>query len=328
MQIKDIAKIAGVAPSTVSRVINHSGYVSVQVRQRVEQVLKETGYVPNSIAKMLKFKKSQVIGLIIPQAGSETVMEIINGVTSECNKLGYHMILANTELDLEKELQYLRELSQKQLDGLLFLATHLTQAHQKLISELEIPVVVLGQVVENCHCVMHDDFSAAKELTQMLIHKGYRKIGFINVNRKDDAIRRERFKGYKSALMEAGLDSNDAWTVYGDYSIASGCQAMKQIWTAQEEKPEAVLAVTDSMAAGAIVYMREKGISIPDDCAIAGMHNDTLSSFLNPALTTVEYHQNRVGKTAAKILFRELGGRPAPAKVHLIPYKIIERKST
>lgn len=328
MQIKDIAQMAGVAPSTVSRVINHSGYVSTPVRYRVEAILKETGYVPNSIAKSLKSKKSNMIGLIIPQASNEAMTQMIDGVTSECNQAGYQTVLANTELNPEKELEYLKELPNKRVDGLIFYATHMTRAHHKLLSSLDMPVVVLGQVEETCHCVVHDDFAAAKELTQLLIEKGYRKIGFINVDRKDDAVRRERYKGYKSAVMEAGLVCDDRWLAYGDYSIKSGVQAMKYIWTMQEEKPDAVLAVTDYMAAGAIVYLRQIGLSVPEDCAVAGIGNDVLSGFVNPPLTTVKYHHNRAGRTAARVLFRQLGSRPAQVKVHVVPHKLIERSST
>ena len=105
MQIKDIARIAGVAPSTVSRVINNSGYVSAEVRERVERIITETGYVPNSVAKSLKGKKTNVIGFIIPQLSSESMSKIAEGASEECEKNNYDILLANTGLKAERELK-------------------------------------------------------------------------------------------------------------------------------------------------------------------------------------------------------------------------------
>ena len=116
MRIKDIAKLAGVAPSTVSRVINNSGYVSEDVRTKVEQIIRETGYIPNEIAKSLKIKKTNTIGVIIARISSETASKIVEGISNECTKENYNLILANTGLQIKEELNYLKVLQTKQID--------------------------------------------------------------------------------------------------------------------------------------------------------------------------------------------------------------------
>ena len=145
MQIKDIARLAEVAPSTVSRVLNGSGYVSAEVRSRVEKVIADTGYVPNSIAKSLKAKKSRTIGVIIPRIASFSMASVIEAVTRECEVAGYEVFLANTTLRVEKELSFLQAFARRQIDGVVMMSVKITPEHVKLIESLDFPVVVVGQ---------------------------------------------------------------------------------------------------------------------------------------------------------------------------------------
>lgn len=328
MKIKDIAELSGVAPSTVSRVINNSGYVSVELREKVQAVLEKTGYIPNNIAKSLKTKRTNTIGVIIPQVSSETVSKIVEGITKECNNKDYDLILANTNLVMEEELSYLKILQTKQLDGIIFMSTEITDKHKEVLNQVTIPMVIIGQEVEGFQCIIHDDLNAAKDLTSVLIQNNHRDIAFINVIKEDIAVRYMRFQGFKEAMQENNIDINENWIQYGDFSIESGAKAMETIWNiAGERKPTAVFSVNDNMAIGAISYLKSIGINVPEQCSIVGVGNNKISRYIEPNLTTVEYYQEEVGKTAAINLLKKIDENNITKENQYILYKIIERNS-
>ncbi len=328
MQIKDIARIAGVAPSTVSRVINNSGYVSTEVRERVERIITETGYVPNSVAKSLKGKKTNVIGFIIPQLSSESMSKIAEGASEECEKNNYDILLANTGLKAERELKYLKTLNQRQIDGIIMMSVKLSAEHKKLIDELRIPVVVIGQKQEGLCCITHDDFRAAYDMTEMLINKGKRNIAMINISLDDDSVRKDRLNGYIKALDRHGIAFTSQLTAFGDFSVSAGHECMKEIWEKSDTKPDAVFCVSDKIAFGAIQFLKKSGINCPDQCAVAGIGNNSISEYSVPSITTAEYYHRELGRKAAEILFRSVEAGSAPQGIHYIDYKIIERGST
>ena len=327
MKIKDIATLAGVAPSTVSRVINSSGYVSKDVREKVEKIIKETGYIPDNIAKSLKTGKTNTIGVILPQISSETVSKIVEGITSECKKEGYTVILANTALDIKDEINYLKILQTKQVEGLIFMATEITEEHLKVLNELRVPIVITGQYVEGYTCLIHDDFNAAKDLTNLVLDNNHKKIGLISINKEDIAVKYKRLEGFLTAIKERGLKSNIDWIEYGDFTIESGIISMEKIWNMCEEKPTAVIAATDSMAIGAISYLTDIGVRVPEQCSVVGMGNSKMSKYLKPKLTTVEYYHQLAGEKAAQELFYKIDKKKYNNKKEYIPYKIIERDS-
>lgn len=329
MKIKDIANIAGVAPSTVSRVINNSGYVSQDIREKVEKIINDTGYIPNSIAKSLKTKKTNTIGIIIPQISSKAVSKVVEGITLECNKQNYDLILANTELDINKELNYLKVLQTKQLDGIIFMAIEITKTHVEIIKKVKIPIVIIGQIIEECSCVIHDDYTATKDITKLIINNNHKIIGFISVKKEDIAVRYMRFKGYKDAIEESQLELKEMLVEYGDFSIESGRESMKRIWesTLINEKPTAIIAVNDNMAFGAMSYLQDIGIKVPEECSIIGMGNSRFTQYINPKLSTVEYFHKIAGKKAVIDLFNKIENNRNKKEVTYIPYKIIERNS-
>lgn len=327
MKIKDIAALAGVAPSTVSRVINSSGYVSQDVRAKVEKIIKETGYVPDNIAKSLKTGRTNTIGVILPQISSETVSKIVEGITTECKKEGYTLILANTGLDVKEEINYLKILQTKQVEGLIFMATEITKEHLDVLKELKIPIVITGQYVEGYTCFIHDDFNAAKDLANLVLDNNHEKIGIISVTKEDIAVKYKRLEGFLTAIKERGLKANIDWIEYGDFTIESGIVAMEKIWNMYDEKPTAIVAATDSMAIGAISYLTEIGIKVPEQCTVVGMGNNKMSKYLKPKLTTVEYFHQSAGEKAAQKLFSKIDRKNNKINKEYIPYRIIQRDS-
>lgn len=329
MQIKDIARLAGVSPSTVSRVLNNSGYVSEEIRLKVQSVIDETGYRPNQIAKSLKDRSTKTIGIIIPQIASETMAKLVEAAYRCCNERGYKILMENTQLDWGREIESLKSLYHQQVEGILLMSVGLSQEHKQVIDSLKIPVIVTGQKMDGLCCYTHDNRNAVKALVTKMIERGKKRIAILNVDiEEDDSIRVQRELGYRDALSENGIDFNPKLAAYGKFSVASGMEMMEKIWNEDEVKPDGVFAVTDKIAIGAMRFLMKQKVDIPLECAVAGVGNNKLSEFIEPALSTIEYHYTELGTAATNLLIDAIEGNEMAEGIHLMKYDIIERSST
>ncbi|WP_249869097.1 LacI family DNA-binding transcriptional regulator [Oceanobacillus saliphilus] len=324
--IKDIAELANVSRSTVSRVLNDSGYVSEDARKRVEKVVKETGYVPSEQAKSLRTKKTKVIGVILPTIQTETPSRIVTGLGRELSKHGYQILLANTDHDKEKEIEYLDLLKVRQVDGIILIATNTDAKLMKKIKELNIPLTVIGQEAEEVMCVTYDDYHAQRDLTRFFIQKGHEKIAFIGVDESDRAVGHFRKKGFLDEMAANGLSVEKAWVEKGIFDIDSGREAMEKILSRAVKKPTATVAVTDRLAIGAMSYLKKQGIKIPQDMAIAGIGASEISQYMNPPLTTVDYQNEKAGEEGAKQILASIESSPFQKKI-IMGYRLIIRES-
>ena len=329
MQIKDIARLAGVSPSTVSRVLNNSGYVSEEIRLKVQSVIDETGYRPNQIAKSLKDRSTKTIGIIIPQIASETMAKLVEAAYRCCNERGYKILMENTQLDGGREIESLKSLYHQQVEGILLMSVGLSQEHKQVIDSLKIPVIVTGQKMDGLCCYTHDNRNAVKSLVTKMIERGKKRIAILNVDiEEDDSIRVQRELGYRDALSENGMEFDPKLAAYGKFSVASGMEMMEKIWNENEIKPDGVFAVTDKIAIGAMRFLMKQKVDIPLECAVAGVGNNKLSEFIEPALSTIEYHYTELGTAATNLLIDAIEGNEKAEGIHLMKYDIIERSST
>ncbi|GAB3055839.1 LacI family DNA-binding transcriptional regulator [Virgibacillus ainsalahensis] len=315
--IKDIAEMANVSRSTVSRVLNNSGYVSEDARKRVEKVIEETGYVPSEYAKSLRTKKTKVIGVILPTIQTETPSRIVTGLGKELERHGYQILLANTNLDKEKELEYLDLLKMRQVDGIILIATNTEQKLIEKIKQTDIPVVMIGQKSEEVMCVSYDDYHAASELTSFLIGKGHEKIAFIGVDETDHAVGYLRKKGFLNEMAAHHLPVENDWVQQGVFDIDSGHASMERIISDSPHRPTATIAVTDRLAIGAMSYLKEQGIQIPGEMAIAGIGASEMSQYIDPPLTTVDYQNEKAGIEAARQILARIHSQKIQEKIIL-----------
>ncbi|MBP1971380.1 LacI family sucrose operon transcriptional repressor [Virgibacillus natechei] len=324
--IKDIAQMANVSRSTVSRVLNNSGYVSEDARERVEKVIEETGYVPSEYAKSLRTKKTKVIGVILPTIQTETPSRIVTGLGKELEKHGYQILLTNTNLDKDKELEYLDLLKMRQVDGIILIATNTEPKLIKKIKQVDIPVVIVGQESEEAMCVSYDDYHAARELTSFLISKGHVKIAFIGVNETDHAVGYLRKKGFFDEMESRLLPVEKDWIQQGIFDIDSGHASMERIITDSQHQPTATIAVTDRLAIGAMSYLKKQGIQIPEAMAIAGIGASEMSQYIDPPLTTIDYQNEKAGTEAAKQILARIYSQKIQEKI-ILDYRLIIRNS-
>lgn len=186
MNIIEIAKLAGVSKSTVSRYLN-DGYVSEEASEKIKEVIEQTGFVPRRQAQAMRSQKTNLIGIIVPKISTETAARVIEGITNELSNAGYEVLIGNTSQSIEKEFDYLK-VFKNQVDGIIFMATEITPKHYELFEQLHIPIVVVAQKVKDYPCIVHDDYHASKDAINYLIDKGHRSIGFIGVGEYDVAV--------------------------------------------------------------------------------------------------------------------------------------------
>lgn len=329
LNIIDIAKLAGVSKSTVSRYLN-SGYVSEEARIKIQKVIDETGFQPQRHAKGMRTKKTNLIGVIVPKISTETIARVVEGMTEVFSPKGYDVLIANTSLSIEKEIEYLNIFKNNNVDGIMFLATKVTEEHIKVMNEVQVPIVVVAQKIEGYPSVFHDDYNAAKECTKFLINKGHKKIGFIGVYEEDTSVGYYRKKGYIDGLAEAGIKLNKHNVRIGNFSPQSGYDLAKSLME-DKEKPTAIFAVTDNIALGAIDYLKENNYRIPEDIAIIGIGDSRFSSFITPKLSTVHLHYKTSGIESAKIMYEMLeNGMHSSKNIDKnikLNYRLIERDS-
>ena len=208
LNIKDVAKRAGVSISTVSRVINRSAYVSPEISAVVERVLAETGYRPNALAKELQRNKTNTIGVMLPRIDLGYFAEMFDGIVTVLNQHGYNVMLANTRDDVAEELRYFDLFTEKRVDGILFFGTGENPAYQPAISRMRTPVVLVGQsgAYLGCSSVSLDSFNAAKAMVSYLIAQGHRRIGCLAVEDHDLFVQVETQQGEHRGIRWVGHD--------------------------------------------------------------------------------------------------------------------------
>lgn len=329
MSIKEIAKLANVAPSTVSRVLNDSGYVSEEVRERVKKVVREQGYVPNAITKSFRYKRTNVLGVIIPKIDSEPIARYISSITEVSKSQGYELLFACSNMNSEDEIKQIDLLSRQNVDGIILISTGITDQHAKSAELALKPIVLLGQNHEKFISVSSKDFESAFELTNLMIDKDRKKLALINLASNDPAVNKERLHGFTSAMDKARLEVRSSWISESGLSERAGYEAMKKIWNNSDEKPTAVFCVADVIAIGALSFLLEEGVKVPKQCMIAGVDNSSVSASIHPPLTTIDLNLEILANTATNLLIDKINGKIIrKSDIPQSTYEIIERSTT
>lgn len=328
MNIKDIARMANVSVSSVSRVINKQPGVNPNARSRVEKIIRETGYRPNLLARELITKKTKVIGIILPAVHNYYTARI-NAVTEFCRKNDYSVMLANSMESASVEIRNFHLLYEKQVDGILFFASGLTENHIKTINEIRanIPIVVTDQEFPNSSIpsILHDNYGGACQAVQHLIDIGHSKICYVKGPEFDNSAQL-RYKAYLDTLKKNNISLNNDYIFQGDYKFDSGYEIGKNILTLKK-KPTAVFASNDLTAIGIIKSLQNKGLSIPEDFSVAGYDNIPAAEYITPSLTTVRQYQHEEGTLAAQTLLNLINNIYVSSK-EMLPSELIIREST
>ena len=331
MKISEIARMAGVSSAAVSRYIN-GGSISEEKKQRIKKVIEETGYVPNPTARSLRQQRSDGIGVIVPKFNSDSVSNLIEGVSTVLSKSGYLAVFDNAENDEKRELEYMRLMQESRFAGILLMGTVFTAKHIAFFRESSMPIVVCGQNNPNVTCVYHDDKGAAKEITRYMLQKGRLKLAYIGAVERDISVGLNRREGVEEALREAGLDPGTLVRTQVFFTVDDGYKGMNDILDGGYV-PDGIICATDTLAVGAIKALRERGFSIPKDVSVAGIGGGFAGTIITPALTTVKLFHRECGERGARLLLtlieqhREKPEEKLPITQTMFGYSLIERES-
>jgi LacI family transcriptional regulator len=325
--IRHVARLAGVAPTTVSRVINNTGYISDETRKRVTAAIKKLGYVPNSLARSLRSRRTGMLALVVTDITNPFFTLIARGVEDTANDAGFCVIFCNTDESEVKEQEYVNLLLQKQVDGILLVPACSTANSLRLIQAQATPVVVIdrrvpGTNVDNVRC---DSEGGAYQLVQLLVKLGHRHIAMLSgpqgVSTADD-----RIAGYKRALAEAVPAPAVPLVYCGMFTHASGFELARQMLTAQP-RPTAMFAANNFIAMGALKALQEAGVRVPEDIALVSFDDLPPAMVISPFLTAVAQPAYEMGRVATNRLLAQLAGSKS-FKETVLPAEMIVRTSS
>ena len=327
--IKDVAKKANVSISTVSRVINDSKPVSDEIKKRVLEVIRETGYTPNPVARSLVMKKSRTIGVIVPDIASSYVGEVLNAMEEIAKAYAYEIILCNSYGEKEQELKYLNLLNSKQVEGIIFITYQLTEEHKNFINMNKMPVVMVNrktQEDDNIYSVTVDHFDASYEMTKYLIELGHKRIALIRNGTTKEIFGIDQLKGYQKALDEGSLKYDETLIFDGYFQAEKAYEAVQHMIDTKNV-PTAIFATADDMAIGAMNALYDNGYSIPEDVSVVGFYDTKMSSLFRPKLTTIKQPIYDMGAVAIRLLIKLIKGEEVADNMMLLPHELIVRDS-
>ncbi|NMA82245.1 MAG: LacI family transcriptional regulator [Epulopiscium sp.] len=311
LNIKDIAKIAGVAPSTVSRVLNNRPDVNEDTREKILKIMDEYNYIPNNSARNLKIIESNTIGVLVKGIYNPFFSKIIQSIEEKIREKGYSMTLNynyDDSNDIETAIELIKE---KRLKGLVCLGGNFDDLDIEQIQSLSTPIVVASSnIIEKKNrkalsSVTIDNEKAAFEAVDYLCSLGHEKIGIITTGESDRSIGRLRTSGYKKALEKHCIEFDPKLLEIGEYTFDSGYDAMNKLLD-KNLGLTALFATSDIMAIGAAKAVLSKGLSVPDDISIIGFDDIEYTSYFHPSLTTIKQPQEDIGHESVRILFEIL----------------------
>jgi LacI family transcriptional regulator len=310
VNIRDVAREANVSSATVSRVINDSGYVSYETRKTVLDVIKTLDYRPNEIARNLSLRKTNIIGLILPDITNYFFSLIARAVEDQAHSSNYQVMLCNTDGNISTEFNYLQTLIKNQVSGIIIAGSVRRETDYKrfkqLFSSQKVPAVLIDRKVEaeKIDNVRINNFLGAKLATKHLLDLGHIDIVLFNGPAHIN-VSIERELGYRSALKEANIEINDENILYGDFKYESGLH-MASTLLEKENMPSSIFAANDLIAIGAITQLKKIGLRVPGDVAVVGFDDIWLSSIIDPPLTTVVQPAYNMGIFATKHLIDKI----------------------
>ena len=324
--IQEIAEMAGVSKSTVSRYLNQ-GYISEEKADRIRAVIEETGYKANFFAKRLKMKESKLIGIVLPRIDSVTVGKLLTGIGRILEPAGYQGLLLSSQLQTKKELASIQSLAQQGVDGIIVDSIGITDRHVALTEELGLPIVFTGQQHKGVHWLKLDDYAAGRLMGAYLRQMGHEHAVFLGVSERDKAVGYDRKQGFLDAFREGRDDSHPARvdfieTGFDFLSAYSQGPALEQ---QKDGGATVVVCATDNISLGVLRYFHERRIRVPEDISVTGFGGYDVSAVVYPALTTIQFDYDLVGMKTAQLLLNVISG--VSESLGDVPLHLIERES-
>ena len=325
--IKDIARMAGVSHSTVSRALRNSPLVNRKTTEEIQGIARELGYQPSAIARGLVTRKTRTIGVVVTTIADPFVSEVVIGIELAANDNGYSVFLADSNADPARETSVVHSFAERRVDGIVVTSSRVGALYTPLLAQMMVPIVLINNQHpgEFVHSVMIDNVPASREATGHLVRLGHRRIAYVGdqYGHQSDA---ERFAGYREAIEDASLPFHPQLVTYGDGKPEGGILAMDKL-LALPQPPTAVFCYNDMTALGVLRSLRVHGLRSPADISLVGFDDLFFVSYTDPQLTTVRQPMQRMGRMAMESLVKLMSGQPSGEAVK-VPAELIVREST
>jgi LacI family transcriptional regulator/LacI family repressor for deo operon, udp, cdd, tsx, nupC, and nupG len=307
-RLKDVAKKAGVASATVSRVLNNSPKVSVETRQKVNKAIKELGYKRDRVARRLRAKdgKTHMMGLLIPDIRNPFYVDVIQGIEEYALDNEYAILMCNFGQDEVREKLYMDIMRAESIDGLIAAPIHQWDKKVTDLIKSGLPIVCLDRSLSGVKAdvVVVDNRHGAFKAIELLLKSGHIRIGFI-AGKPQIPTSVQRLRGYEDALREYGIEKNESLIKFGDSKYESGKELAKELLETAHP-PTALFTGNNLITLGALETIHKRGLQIPDDIALVGFDDMYWSSSLNPPLTAVRQPGYEMGRRAAEMLLQRI----------------------
>ena len=293
MTINDVARVAGVSKSTVSRYLN-DGYVSDENREKIRSAIEETGYQTNVFARGLKTNRSKLIAIILPRLDSFTSIQSLNGMNTILSQYGYQMVVVPKNTIEEDEITYLRRITTQGIDGIIVLAHAITYDHVAIADSSKIPIIFVGQYHPQAHTITLEDFEVGKQVAEYVNTLDINHVLYLSVSESDQSVGVMRKQGFLQHLdkpvrtLITGFQQTDAYEI------------MKR--ESETIKYDIVVGATDNIAIGALRYLHDHGVEVPKSVKVVGIGNYDLSHYMQPTLTTLHIDYQTLGRNAANAM--------------------------
>ena len=331
--IKDVAKAAGVSPSTVSRVIKDHPHINEETKKRVRKLMKELGYHPNFQARSLVVRSTETIGIVMPNSATQALQnpffpEVIRGISMKAHEHQFGVYLTTGITDEEIFQQVVSMVQGRRVDGIILLYSKTDDKIMNYLLELKFPFTVVGRPSMNAERITYvdnDNIYITKQVTDYLIKLGHQKISFIGFN-MEHVFTIDRLEGYKQALQEAGISFDKKYIIHEQCLKSEGKAGITK-FLSSHEPPTALVVADDFTAIELMSYSEELNIKVPEEISIVSFNDVPLAAHMKPQLTSVNIDIFQLGFEAANCLIEIIKKPDALPKRVTIPAKMIERKS-
>lgn len=314
--IKDVARKAGVAHTTVSRALRGNPLISPETTERIRQIAAEMGYQPSAAARSLKTNRSQALGVLVNSIDDPFFSEILQGIDDIAQQSGYSMFIAASQRDPQRERLIVRTMREHRVDGVIICSTPFSPEQSQQLRSYDIPIVVINnQSSEDYrYSIYHDDLDGSRQVTRHLIELEHQRIAYLGYTRSGRT-NLKRLTGYREQMQAAGLTVHNGYEFEAEASNPQDGLACVRRFLSLPQPPTALFCYNDMLAIGVLRGLQEAGLHVPADFSVAGFDNITISAYTNPPLTTFDQPKRAIGEQAASLVLRLLN----PADGESIP---------
>ncbi len=327
VSIYDIAKLAKVSPSTVSRALEDHPRIGVETKKRIQELAKQMDYVPSTVAKSLATNKTWTIGMVLATISDPFMGRVVEGVEQAAIEAGFNVFISTSQNDRQREIAAIKMLQKRRVDGIIVIASHLFDQYPRFYGRSKVPIVIINEQKpgESMHFVTVDDVHGAQLAVEHLLALGHCRIGYVGVTNRPKS-NQHRFKGYQNTLESGGIAVDPAliFTSHTSEDHAKAGEASLEPLLAAGAT--AVFCYNDTAAIGLLAACHKRGLSVPDNLSVIGFDDIDMAAYTIPPLTTIRQPRFELGRRAMCMMLALLDGQEPENQV--VPGELVVRQTT